>query len=102
MIKTILSTIFAGILMLVCPVSATASQGVEIVDNSVQGVSIVYSSSILRVTGAACEVMQFYNVAGVRVMSVKVEGADKSYELSLPKGCYIVKVGKYVRKISIR
>ena len=88
--------------MLVCPVSATASQGVEIVDNSVQGVSIVYSSSILRVTGAESEVMQVYNVAGVRVMSVKVEGADKSYELSLPKGCYIVKVGKYVRKISIR
>lgn len=88
--------------MLVCPVSATASQSVEIVDNSVQGVSIVYSSSILRVTGAEGEVMQVYNVAGVRVMSVKVEGADKSYELSLPKGCYIVKVGKYVRKISIR
>ena len=88
--------------MLVCPVSATASQGVEIVDNSVQGVSIVYSSSILRVTGAEGEVKQVYNVAGVRVMSVKVEGADKSYELSLPKGCYIVKVGKYVRKISIR
>lgn len=102
MIKTILSTIFAGILMLVCPVPATASQGVEIVDNSVQGVSIVYSSSILRVTGAEGEVMQVYNVAGVRVMSVKVEGADMSYELSLPKGCYIVKVGKYVRKISIR
>ena len=102
MIKTILSTIFAGILMLVCPVPATASQGVEIVDNSVQGVSIVYSSSIRRVTGAEGEVMQVYNVAGVRVMSVKVEGADKSYELSLPKGCYIVKVGKYVRKISIR
>lgn len=88
--------------MLVCPVSATASQGIEIVDNSVQGVSIVYSSSILRVIGAEGEVMQVYNVAGVRVMSVKVEGADKRYELSLPKGCYIVKVGKYVRKISIR
>ena len=41
--------------MLVCPVSATASQGVEIVDNSVQGVSIVYSSSILRVTGAEAD-----------------------------------------------
>lgn len=102
MIKTILSTIFVGILMLVCPVPAAASQGIEIVDNSVQGISIVYSSSILRVTGAEGEVMQVYNVAGVRVMSVKVEGADKSYELSLPKGCYIVKVGKYVRKISIR
>lgn len=35
-------------------------------------------------------------------MSIKVEGADKYYELNLPKGCYIVKVGKVVRKISIK
>ena len=35
-------------------------------------------------------------------MSVKVEGAEKSFELSLPKGCYIVKVGKVVRKISVK
>ena len=41
-------------------------------------------------------------MAGVRVMSVKVEGADKRIELNLPKGCYIVKVGKLVRKISIQ
>ena len=41
-------------------------------------------------------------MAGVKVMSIKVEGQDKKYELNLPKGCYIVKVGKTVRKISIR
>jgi hypothetical protein len=43
-----------------------------------------------------------YNVAGVRVMSLKIEGADKLIDLNLPKGCYIVKVGKVVRKISIK
>ena len=46
--------------------------------------------------------LYIYNVAGVRVMSFKVEGPDKRYELNLQKGCYIVKVGKVVRKISIR
>ena len=35
-------------------------------------------------------------------MSFRVEGFDKRFELNLPKGCYIVKVGKTVRKISIR
>ena len=35
-------------------------------------------------------------------MSVKVEGMDKRIELNLPKGCYIVKVGKVVRKIYIK
>ena len=45
--------------------------------------------------------MQIYNVAGVRVMTVKIDSSDKTYNLNLPKGCYIVKVGKIVRKISI-
>jgi len=31
-----------------------------------------------------------------------VEGQDKRFDLNLPKGCYIVKVGKVVRKISIK
>ena len=35
-------------------------------------------------------------------MNVKVDSSEKSYPLNLPKGCYIVKVGKVVRKISIR
>lgn len=35
-------------------------------------------------------------------MSVKVDGGDKHYTLNFPKGCYIVKVGNVVRKVSIR
>ena len=67
-----------------------------------QNTAISVSESILHVTGANGLVLEVYNVAGVRVMSVKVEGQDKKYELNFPKGCYIVKVGKLVRKISIR
>lgn len=43
-----------------------------------------------------------YNVAGVLVQSFKVEGFERRYDLNLPKGCYIIKVGKTVRKISVR
>lgn len=35
-------------------------------------------------------------------MSIKIDGQDKRYTLNLPKGCYIIKVGNVVRKISIR
>ena len=35
-------------------------------------------------------------------MKVKVDGPDKHYELNLPKGIYIVQVGKVVRKIVIK
>ncbi|MGI6231288.1 MAG: T9SS type A sorting domain-containing protein [Prevotella sp.] len=79
-----------------------AVEAVQIVDNSFQQITIsLNNESVLRVTGAAGEVLQIYNVAGVRVLSVRIDSSDKSFNLNLPKGCYIVKVGKVVRKISI-
>ena len=99
MIKNILVSVFALFVAFAMPSSAMANPGME---TDFQQISISYANSILRVTGAEGEVLQIYNVAGVRVMNVKVEGEDKRFELSLPKGCYIVKVGKCVRKISVK
>ena len=89
-------------LMMTSPLCANAHQAIEIIDNDFQTVSISVSESVLHVAGANGQTLEIFNVAGVKVMSIKVEGQDKKYELNLPKGCYIVKVGKTVRKISIR
>ena len=94
--------LLASTLLVGMPVAMYAEQAIEVIDNDYQNISISVSESVLHITGANGLVMQIYNVAGVRVMSVKVEGPDKRFELNLPKGCYIVKVGKVVRKISIR
>lgn len=104
MTKKILATIFFLGLLLGMPAKAEAAAAamIEVIDTEIQSVSLSYNESVLHVTGANGMVMHIYNVAGVRVMSVKVEGADKRIELNLPKGCYIVKVGKLVRKISIQ
>lgn len=103
MFKRLLSCFLMVFMLTSVPMTSSATSAVEIVDNDFQAVAIsVNSESVLRVTGAAGETLYIYNVTGVRVMSVKVDGADKSYNLNLPKGCYIVKVGKMVRKISIR
>ncbi|MCD8210981.1 MAG: T9SS type A sorting domain-containing protein, partial [Prevotella sp.] len=63
---------------------------------------VTVNSSKLHVTGASGQTLYIYNVAGVCVMSMKIDGADREYDLSLTKGCYIVKVGKTVRKIFIK
>ena len=102
MTKKILAIIFSVGLMIGMPANAEAASMIEIIDTEIQNISVSVSESVLHVTGANGQVLHIYNVAGVRVMSVKVEGADKRIELNLPKGCYIVKVGKVVRKISIR
>ena len=100
--KGIFTLIFAATLLFGMPMESNARSAIEIVDNDFQNITISVSESVLHVTGANGLVLQIFNVTGVRVMSIKVEGADKRYELNLPKGCYIVKVGKVVRKISIR
>lgn len=102
MMKRIFTMLLASTLLVGMPVAMYAEQAIELIDNDYQNISISVSESVLHITGANGLVMQIYNVAGVRVMSVKVEGPDKRFELNLPKGCYIVKVGKVVRKISIR
>ena len=102
MMKRIFTIIFSMALMLGMPQVAVAGTSIEIIDNDFQSIAVSVNESVLHITGANGQVMQIYNVAGVRVMSVKIDGQDKRIELNLPKGCYMVKVGKFVRKISIK
>lgn len=84
------------------PATVKAHTSLEMIEQDIHNVSISVYGSVLRIEGANDEMLQIYNVTGVCVMSIRVDGQDKRYNLSLPKGCYIVKVGKVVRKISIR
>ena len=79
-----------------------ARAAIDLIYLDVQAISISVLGNVLHVVGAEDEQLSVYNVTGVRVMSVKVDGGDKHYTLNFPKGCYIVKVGNVVRKVSIR
>ncbi len=89
-------------LLLGIPVVGNANSAIEIVENEYQEISISVKESTLHVVGANGQMLHVYNVAGVRVMSFKVEGPDRHYDLNLQKGCYIVKIGKVVKKIFIK
>lgn len=93
--------VFVGALTFATPQIAQAMCAVEIIEQE-EKASVSVSESTLRVVGCAGEVVAIYNVTGVQIMTFKVDGQDKHYDLNLAKGCYIVKVGKIVRKIYIR
>lgn len=84
------------------PVNVQAGNAIEIIENDFQDITLTVEGNDLHVTNAQGETIYIYNVAGVCVQSFKVEGPDKHFNLDLSKGCYIVKVGKTVRKISIK
>lgn len=86
------------------PSRTSAADMSEIADApDVDKVVITISESVLRVSGAAGMTMAIYNVTGgVPVMKAKIDSPDRRFDLSLPRGIYIVQVGKAVRKIVIK
>lgn len=102
MTKNILTLVLAGMFALGIPSVSKANQAVEIIEKEFGSVSISIRDNTLYVVNANGQQLYIYNVAGVRVVSVKVEGMEYHYDLNLPKGCYIVKVGNTVRKISLK
>ena len=102
MIKNVLKMALAATLLAGTPMIVQANNVIEILDNEPQGITINVRESVVQIVGANGETLHVYNVAGVRIKSIKIDGDDKRFELNLPKGCYILKVGKTVRKISVR
>lgn len=91
--------------LLLMPVSTRASQpesvSMEQADEK-SDVQISVSRSVVRITGAEGLVMEVISLTGRHVMSVRIESPAQRIELTnIPKGCYIIKVGKVVRKIVI-
>lgn len=67
-----------------------------------QDVNITFSEGTLFVTGCEGQTLEIVSLTGKKIMDVKIESPAQKIELNIPKGCYIVKVGKVVRKVSIR
>ena len=102
MTKTLLTILFTTALMLGNPLTSRANAALETIDNDFQNVVISVTESTIHVSGGAGQMLAIYDLAGVRVVYFKIDSAEKHFDLGLPKGCYIVKVGKVVRKIAVR
>ena len=71
-------------------------------DEEITPITISVNGTQVHVVNAAGKVLEIYNLAGVRVASYKIDSDDKTVNINLNKGCYILKVDKVVRKVSIK
>ena len=101
MIKKFQILAFA-LLLAGAPVSLLAQSDREEVETELSAVTLNVNGSKVHVTGAEGETLEVYNLTGVKVATIRIDSNDKSMMLNLQRGCYILKVGKVVRKISIR
>ena len=105
MIRRLLLTSFAIALFATVPayVGATESMAVEEMAYQMeQEVTISYSEGVLYVSGAEGQTLEVVSLTGKKVMQQKIDSPAQKIELNIPKGCYIVKVGNVVRKISVK
>ena len=78
MIKNIFTPFLFTLLLSVgftTPVQARVA--IDLIDIDTQTISISVVGNTLHVVGAEDEQLAVYNVTGVRVMSVKVDGSDR-------------------------
>lgn len=84
-------------------IPTTTMAAIDLIEMNSAETSIDYVGRTLHIENGQGEVLRIYDVTGVAIMTIKVTSASQRVELSnLSKGCYIVKVGKLVRKISIK
>jgi hypothetical protein len=94
--------IILGFMLFAAPNTVLAEGEQEVIENTLSDVTLRVANNKVRVSGANGQVMEIFNLTGVKVATIRIESGDKSYNLNLPQGCYILKVGKIVRKISIQ
>ena len=92
--------------MLTLTVSAKASTMVmelgvaEQIDEQMPQLSV--DGNTVNVQGATGLTLEVVSLTGRAVATYKIEGPAQRIELNLPKGCYILKVGKVARKVTVR
>uniref|UniRef100_A0AB33IRB6 T9SS C-terminal target domain-containing protein n=1 Tax=Prevotella sp. GTC17253 TaxID=3236793 RepID=A0AB33IRB6_9BACT len=102
MMKRLLSLLAVGMLAMTTPQILHASSVEYSVNDEFSKISIsIINRNVLAITGANGQVVRVYNLTGMCVVSYKIDADNFHYDLNLPKGCYIVKVGTVVRKVSV-
>ena len=102
MTRKLLIISIAGLLTAFAPQNVQASEmefaAAEQVDDQIE-VSI--EGQTAYVTGAQGKELVVVSLTGRQLLKVKIDGTAQRIELNIPKGCYILKVGKVVRKIQV-
>ena len=92
----------AGFLSAALPLSARASEMESVAAEQVdEQIDVAVEGQTVSVTGAQGKELIVVSLTGRQVMKVMIENAAQRIDLNIPKGCYIIKVGKVVRKIQV-
>ena len=67
-----------------------------------RSITISVEGNSVQVNGAQGMTLEVVSLTGRLVASYKIETPAQRVDLNISKGCYILKVGKVVRKVSVK
>jgi hypothetical protein len=65
-------------------------------------ITISVNGQWVTITGAQGLTLEVVSLTGRQIKTIKIETPAQRIELNIPKGCYILKIGKVVRKVAVR
>ena len=99
--KLLTLSVIAGLTLSV-PLQVMAAEFEAAVSEQIdEQITITVVQSAVIVSGAQGELLEVVSLTGKKVLEVKVDSPSQRVELNSLKGCYILKVGKVVRKITL-
>lgn len=101
MIKKLLILSLSFMLLNVPSIMAQDIQKTQI-ENEQLPVTVSVVGNTINVKNAQNLVMEVYDITGKKVAAIRIESNDKTYELSVPRGCYIIKIGSMARKVYLK
>ncbi len=104
MIKRLLIFSVALSMMLSAPLFVSAAEAEMIPQEQTieDDITISVNGQWVTINGAQGLTLEVVSLTGRLVKTVKIESPAQRIELNVPKGCYILKIGKVVRKVAVR
>ena len=104
MTKRLLIFSFIVTLTLMAPQAVHANDAVSpALEQTIdEDIVISISGQTVTISGAQGQTLEVISLTGRRIMSAKIESPAQRIDLNVPKGCYILKIGKVVRKVTVR
>ena len=66
-----------------------------------EDITISINGQTVTISGAQGQTLEVISLTGRKLMTVRIDSPTQRIELNVPKGCYILKIGKFVRKVSL-
>ena len=103
MMKRLLIFSFAASMMFSVPSFLMASEmtNAPLEQAMEDDITISVNGQWVSVTGAQGQTLEVISLTGRVIKAIRIDSPSQRIELNVPKGCYILKIGKVVRKVAV-